>query len=166
MVFLSRIATNNGYGEKSSYFDGWKAYDSDPFHPTKNTLGVIQMGLAENQVQTRLLFFDLIQEWVENNPKASICKSQGSNGFKDVALAFATVAHCATLKFEFSNPITRNVTCSVKGVTDSNEHYKLNFSGDHEDTICEVNLPKSPEPECSVPMAGQETIGIVCTENS
>lgn len=47
---LSKIATNDGHGENSSYFDGWKAYDSDPFHPTRNPNGVIQMGLAENQV--------------------------------------------------------------------------------------------------------------------
>ncbi|KAL2517196.1 1-aminocyclopropane-1-carboxylate synthase-like protein 1 [Abeliophyllum distichum] len=81
MEFLSKIATNNGHGENSSYFDGWKAYDSDPYHPTNNSHGVIQMGLAENQ-----LCFDLIQEWVENNPKASICTPEGSNGFKDIAI--------------------------------------------------------------------------------
>ncbi|CAI9755475.1 unnamed protein product [Fraxinus pennsylvanica] len=81
MVLLSKIATNNGHGENSSYFDGWKAYEIDPYHPTKNSHGVIQMGLAENQ-----LCFDLIQEWVENNPKASICTPQGSNGFNDIAV--------------------------------------------------------------------------------
>ncbi|RWW00154.1 hypothetical protein GW17_00036900, partial [Ensete ventricosum] len=47
---LSRIATSDGHGENSSYFDGWKAYDNDPFHPIDNPKGVIQMGLAENQV--------------------------------------------------------------------------------------------------------------------
>lgn len=47
---LSKIATNGGHGEDSAYFDGWKAYDSDPFHPIHNPSGVIQMGLAENQV--------------------------------------------------------------------------------------------------------------------
>lgn len=47
---LSKIATGNGHGEDSPYFDGWKAYEDDPFHPTKNPNGVIQMGLAENQV--------------------------------------------------------------------------------------------------------------------
>lgn len=48
---LSRIATSDGHGENCSYFDGWKAYDNDPFHPTLNPDGVIQMGLAENQVR-------------------------------------------------------------------------------------------------------------------
>ncbi|RWW22073.1 hypothetical protein GW17_00013748 [Ensete ventricosum] len=47
---LSRVATGDGHGENSSYFDGWKAYDNDPFHPIHNPNGVIQMGLAENQV--------------------------------------------------------------------------------------------------------------------
>lgn len=47
---LSKIATNDGHGEKSPYFEGWKAYDSDPFSPRTNPRGVIQMGLAENQV--------------------------------------------------------------------------------------------------------------------
>ena len=47
---LSRIASGNGHGEDSPYFDGWKAYETDPHHPTENPNGVIQMGLAENQV--------------------------------------------------------------------------------------------------------------------
>ncbi|KAG4937235.1 hypothetical protein JHK84_051319 [Glycine max] len=77
---LSKIATNDKHGENSPYFDGWKAYDSNPFHPTKNPQGVIQMGLAENQ-----LCFDLIQEWIRNNPKASICTAEGVNQFKYIA---------------------------------------------------------------------------------
>ncbi|KAJ8748928.1 hypothetical protein K2173_013364 [Erythroxylum novogranatense] len=77
---LSRIATNQGHGENSPYFDGWKAYDKNPFHPTKNPDGVIQMGLAENQ-----LSFDLIEDWIKRNPSASICTLEGVNGFKDIA---------------------------------------------------------------------------------
>lgn len=50
MGLISKIATNDGHGENSAYFDGWKAYENDPFHPTQNPNGVIQMGLAENQV--------------------------------------------------------------------------------------------------------------------
>lgn len=50
MGILSKIATNNGHGEDSAYFDGWKAFDKNPFHPTQNPEGVIQLGLAENQV--------------------------------------------------------------------------------------------------------------------
>lgn len=49
-VLLSKIATNDQHGENSPYFDGWKAYDNNPFHPVQNPNGVIQMGLAENQV--------------------------------------------------------------------------------------------------------------------
>ncbi|XP_027085083.2 1-aminocyclopropane-1-carboxylate synthase [Coffea arabica] len=78
---LSKMATNDGHGENSPYFDGWKAYDSDPYHPTRNPNGVIQMGLAENQ-----LCFDLIEEWVLNNPEASICTAEGANKFMEVAI--------------------------------------------------------------------------------
>ncbi|KAL7188986.1 hypothetical protein ACSBR1_038783 [Camellia fascicularis] len=78
---LSKIATKNGHGENSPYFDGWKAYDNNPYHPTQNPTGVIQMGLAENE-----LCFDLIKEWVVNNPKASICTAEGANEFKDIAI--------------------------------------------------------------------------------
>lgn len=56
---LSKIATSDMHGEKSAYFDGWKAYDRDPFHPKKNPNGVIQMGLAENQVS--FFFFCVIK---------------------------------------------------------------------------------------------------------
>ncbi|KAA8520683.1 hypothetical protein F0562_015045 [Nyssa sinensis] len=78
---LSKIATNDQHGENSPYFDGWKAYDKDPFHPTQNPNGVIQMGLAENQ-----LSFDLIEGWIKKNPIASICTSEGVNKFMDIAI--------------------------------------------------------------------------------
>nr|AJT35546.1 1-aminocyclopropane-1-carboxylic acid synthase [Hevea brasiliensis] len=77
---LSKIATNEGHGENSPYFDGWKAYDRNPFHPTDNPDGVIQMGLAENQ-----LSFDLIRDWIKQNPEASICTVDGVHKFKDIA---------------------------------------------------------------------------------
>ncbi|KAL2336037.1 hypothetical protein Fmac_010483 [Flemingia macrophylla] len=77
---LSKIATNDKHGENSPYFDGWKAYDRNPFHPKNNPQGVIQMGLAENQ-----LCFDLIEEWIRNNPKASICTPEGVHQFRNIA---------------------------------------------------------------------------------
>ncbi|OIW04850.1 hypothetical protein TanjilG_13690 [Lupinus angustifolius] len=77
---LSKIATNDKHGENSPYFDGWKAYDKNPFHPSNNPEGVIQMGLAENQ-----LCFDLIEEWIKNNPKSSICTFEGVHKFRDIA---------------------------------------------------------------------------------
>ncbi|XP_051147038.1 1-aminocyclopropane-1-carboxylate synthase [Andrographis paniculata] len=78
---LSKIAKSDEHGENSPYFDGWKAYDSDPFDPIRNPNGVIQMGLAENQ-----LCFDLVQEWIERNPEASICSHEGLHAFKNIAL--------------------------------------------------------------------------------
>ena len=49
-VGLSRIALSETHGEDSPYFAGWKAYDENPYDESKNPSGVIQMGLAENQV--------------------------------------------------------------------------------------------------------------------
>ncbi|XP_057521334.1 1-aminocyclopropane-1-carboxylate synthase-like [Amaranthus tricolor] len=78
---LSKIAEGNGHGEESAYFDGWKAYENDPFHAVNNPSGVIQMGLAENQ-----LCFDLVKDWVLKNPAASICTVEGVDSFKDIAI--------------------------------------------------------------------------------
>ncbi|KAL8111273.1 1-aminocyclopropane-1-carboxylate synthase-like [Apium graveolens] len=78
---LSRIAISDQHGENSPYFDGWKAYDSNPYHSVDNPDGVIQMGLAENQ-----LSFDLIEEWIKKNPTASICTTEGVSQFKDIAI--------------------------------------------------------------------------------
>lgn len=49
-VGLSKVATSDTHGEDSPYFAGWKAYDEDPYEESSNPSGVIQMGLAENQV--------------------------------------------------------------------------------------------------------------------
>nr|GFC00509.1 1-aminocyclopropane-1-carboxylate synthase-like [Tanacetum cinerariifolium] len=77
---LSKIATSDQHGENSPYFDGWKAYDQDPFHLTRNPNGVIQMGLAENQLSS-----DLIEKWIVKNPKSSICTEDGVDQFKEIA---------------------------------------------------------------------------------
>lgn len=49
-VELSKVAVSDTHGEDSPYFAGWKAYDEDPYDEMTNPSGVIQMGLAENQV--------------------------------------------------------------------------------------------------------------------
>ena len=49
-VELSRVAVSDTHGEDSPYFAGWKAYDENPYDESHNPSGVIQMGLAENQV--------------------------------------------------------------------------------------------------------------------
>lgn len=72
---LSKIAMSDRHGEDSPYFDGWKAYDNNPFHPTQNADGVIQMGLAENQVYiylcilTSLAINYLFMAWININTK-------------------------------------------------------------------------------------------------
>ncbi|MBA0794360.1 hypothetical protein Gohar_018694 [Gossypium harknessii] len=81
MVSMSKIATGNGHGENSPYFDGWKAYETNPFHPIDRPDGVIQMGLAENQ-----LCFEFIKKWLMEHPEASLCTAEGVNRFKETAL--------------------------------------------------------------------------------
>ncbi|KAG5029995.1 hypothetical protein AAZX31_05G197200 [Glycine max] len=77
---LSKMVIGDGHGEASPYFDGWKAYDENPFHPKENPNGVIQMGLAENQLTS-----DLVEDWILNNPEASICTPEGINDFRAIA---------------------------------------------------------------------------------
>ncbi|KAK3137309.1 hypothetical protein QOZ80_5BG0450650 [Eleusine coracana subsp. coracana] len=74
---LSDIATSAAHGEDSPYFAGWKAYDEDPYDPVTNPSGVIQMGLAENQVS-----FDLLEAYLRKHPEASDC----GVGFRENAL--------------------------------------------------------------------------------
>lgn len=50
MGLLSRKATCNTHGQDSSYFLGWEEYEKNPYDEIKNPNGIIQMGLAENQV--------------------------------------------------------------------------------------------------------------------
>ena len=52
-VGLSKVAVSETHGEDSPYFAGWKAYNEDPYDESSNPSGVIQMGLAENQVSPR-----------------------------------------------------------------------------------------------------------------
>ena len=51
MRLLSRKAMCNTHGQDSSYFLGWQEYKKNPCNEVQNTNGVIQMGLAKNQVR-------------------------------------------------------------------------------------------------------------------
>ncbi|KAL7137528.1 hypothetical protein ABFS83_10G098400 [Erythranthe nasuta] len=75
VVGLSRIAVSDTHGEDSPYFAGWKAYDENPYDELTNPCGVIQMGLAENQVS-----FDLVEQYLEEKP------SDTTSGFRENAL--------------------------------------------------------------------------------
>ncbi|CAL9089989.1 unnamed protein product [Musa textilis] len=79
-VPLSEVATSNTHGEDSPYFAGWKAYDEDPYDAASNPAGVIQMGLAENQVS-----FDLLEKYLDQHPEASGWGC-GISGFRENAL--------------------------------------------------------------------------------
>ncbi|TVU21411.1 hypothetical protein EJB05_31044, partial [Eragrostis curvula] len=82
---LSRVATSAAHGEDSPYFAGWKAYDENPYDAVSNPGGVIQMGLAENQVS-----FDLLEGYLRDHPEAAgwggAAAGSGVASFRDNAL--------------------------------------------------------------------------------
>ncbi|GMY36249.1 1-aminocyclopropane-1-carboxylate synthase 7 [Fagus crenata] len=79
-VGLSKVAVSETHGEDSPYFAGWKAYNENPYHELHNPSGVIQMGLAENQVS-----FDLLEDFLETHPEASSW-GKGVSSFRENAL--------------------------------------------------------------------------------
>ncbi|XP_059643085.1 1-aminocyclopropane-1-carboxylate synthase 3 [Cornus florida] len=81
MKLLSKKATCNSHGQDSSYFLGWQEYEKNPYHEVQNPTGIIQMGLAENQ-----LSFDLLESWLKNNPDAAGFKKDGESIFRELAL--------------------------------------------------------------------------------
>ncbi|KAF7828589.1 1-aminocyclopropane-1-carboxylate synthase 3-like [Senna tora] len=81
MSLLSRKATCNSHGQDSSYFLGWVEYEKNPYDEVLNPKGIIQMGLAENQ-----LSFDLLERWVDMNPDVSGFKREGKSIFRELAL--------------------------------------------------------------------------------
>ncbi|MED6168134.1 1-aminocyclopropane-1-carboxylate synthase 7 [Stylosanthes scabra] len=81
VVELSNIAVSNTHGEDSPYFAGWKAYDENPYDEITNPSGVIQMGLAENQVS-----FDLLEKYLEEHSEATTWGKGSPTSFKENAL--------------------------------------------------------------------------------
>ncbi|KAJ0692409.1 putative 1-aminocyclopropane-1-carboxylate synthase [Helianthus annuus] len=79
---LSAKVTCNSHGQDSSYFLGWEEYEKNPYDEFKNPKGIIQMGLAENQ-----LSFDLLESWLEKNPQPMAFKNHNNQSiFKELAL--------------------------------------------------------------------------------
>ncbi|TQD80116.1 hypothetical protein C1H46_034323 [Malus baccata] len=78
---LSKKASCDSHGQDSSYFLGWQEYEKNPYDQVQNPNGIIQMGLAENQ-----LSFDLIESWLASNPDALELKRNGESVFKELAL--------------------------------------------------------------------------------
>ncbi|XP_054810404.1 1-aminocyclopropane-1-carboxylate synthase 3-like [Prosopis cineraria] len=81
MRLLSTKAACNSHGQDSSYFLGWQEYEKNPYDEVMNPEGIIQMGLAENQ-----LSFDLLESWLEKNPDAAGLKRDGKSIFRELAL--------------------------------------------------------------------------------
>ncbi|XP_020211590.1 1-aminocyclopropane-1-carboxylate synthase 9 [Cajanus cajan] len=81
MNMLSRKTSQDSHGQDSSYFLGWQEYEKNRYHPIQNPMGIIQMGLAENQ-----LSFDLLKSWLRRNPDIVGLKKNGVSIFKELAL--------------------------------------------------------------------------------
>ncbi|GMN50707.1 hypothetical protein TIFTF001_019856 [Ficus carica] len=79
-VELSKVAVSDTHGEDSPYFAGWRAYDEDPYDEIANPSGVIQMGLAENQVS-----FDLLEKYLDQHSEESSWE-KGMSSFRENAL--------------------------------------------------------------------------------
>ncbi|CAK7347370.1 unnamed protein product [Dovyalis caffra] len=78
---LSRKSSCDSHGQDSFYFLGLQEYEKNPYHNVHNPMGIIQMGLAENQ-----LSFDLLESWLARNPDAVCLKRNGASIFKELAL--------------------------------------------------------------------------------
>ncbi|GAB2224398.1 hypothetical protein Droror1_Dr00005156 [Drosera rotundifolia] len=78
---LSHKASCNTHGQDSSYFLGWQEYEKNPYDELRNPDGIIQMGLAENQ-----LSFDLLESWLAKNPEPAAFKRNGESIFPELAL--------------------------------------------------------------------------------
>ncbi|XP_060971184.1 1-aminocyclopropane-1-carboxylate synthase 9-like [Cannabis sativa] len=80
---LSKKISSDSHGQDSSYFMGWMEYEKNPYDEIHNPNGIIQMGLAENQ-----LCFDLLEKWLGENPDALGLRSStnGQSLFKELAL--------------------------------------------------------------------------------
>ncbi|KAM0055276.1 putative 1-aminocyclopropane-1-carboxylate synthase [Helianthus debilis subsp. tardiflorus] len=79
---LSEKVVCNSHGQDSSYFLGWEEYEKNPYDEVKNPKGIIQMGLAENQ-----LSFDLLESWLEKNTQPMAFRNHNNQSiFKDLAL--------------------------------------------------------------------------------
>ncbi|XP_010556490.1 PREDICTED: 1-aminocyclopropane-1-carboxylate synthase 11 [Tarenaya hassleriana] len=79
---LSSKASSDSHGQDSSYFLGWQEYEKNPYHETLNPAGIVQMGLAENQ-----LSFDFIESWLDEHPEVLGLKSKKEESvFRELAL--------------------------------------------------------------------------------
>ncbi|GMH03210.1 hypothetical protein Nepgr_005049 [Nepenthes gracilis] len=81
MESLSSKGRCDSNGQDSSYFLGWEEYEKNPYHEILNPFGIIQMGLAENQ-----LCFDLLESWLASNPDAYGFMKNEASIFRELAL--------------------------------------------------------------------------------
>nr|GMD96433.1 1-aminocyclopropane-1-carboxylate synthase 3-like [Ipomoea batatas] len=76
-----RAAACKSLVQDSSYSLGFQEYEKNPYHPTQNPSGIIQMAQAENH-----LSFDLMESWLERNQDVSEFRKNGESMLKELAL--------------------------------------------------------------------------------
>ena len=77
MVFGSTSLWGRSFGACNWWSK--EEYEKDPYHEILNPKGIIQMGLAENQ-----LSFDLLEFWLAKNPDAAGFKRDGPSIFREL----------------------------------------------------------------------------------
>jgi hypothetical protein len=50
-MLSKKASCDQSHGQDSPYFLGWQEYEKNSYHEVQNSTGIIQMGLAENQVR-------------------------------------------------------------------------------------------------------------------
>ncbi|KAK6938009.1 Aminotransferase, class I/classII [Dillenia turbinata] len=80
-MLSSKAGSDAAHGQHSSYFLGWQEYEKNPYNALQNPTGIIQLGLAENQ-----LSLDLIESWLARNPEAFGFNRNGKSTFRELAL--------------------------------------------------------------------------------
>ncbi|CAK9157942.1 unnamed protein product [Ilex paraguariensis] len=81
MNMLSKKARCDADGQDSSFFVGLQEYEKNPYDVVRNPSGIIQMGLAENQ-----LSFDLLESWLARNSDVATFEKNGGSTFRELAL--------------------------------------------------------------------------------
>ncbi|XP_019155955.1 PREDICTED: 1-aminocyclopropane-1-carboxylate synthase 11-like [Ipomoea nil] len=80
-MLSKRAAACKSLVKDSSYSLGFQEYQKNPYHPTQNPSGIIQMAQAENH-----LSFDLMESWLERNQEVSEFRKNGESMLKELAL--------------------------------------------------------------------------------
>ncbi|KAD6453045.1 hypothetical protein R6Q59_015108 [Mikania micrantha] len=122
------LSTCNSHGQDSSYFLGCEEYEKNPYHRINNPTGMIQMGIAENQLSFNLGFMTTRIQQVSVLKVALVSKKLHS--FKIIMALADFMSEIRENKMSF-NP---NNLVLTAGATSANETLMFCLA-DHGDVI-------------------------------